>query len=153
MKKLALSLLVIPGLSALTQAQDDSSRLYIHAFRAPSTGFELRKGNVGIHAGYYTTILESGAKSTEFWKLGGTYYYRLSSSEKTSKLESYFSLAYMRGINGDYEKKDAGFLESGFSYQLGGAYEFRLGTGLLFADGFRPKVNPTVGISYTIKLK
>ena len=149
----SLVLLLITAASHAQSTSDPGRTLYINAFRAPSTGLEIRSGQWSAHAGIYTTILGSGEKSTEFIKLGATYYYSLLPGERFKRFESYLSVAYVRGQNRNYEKKDGGFLESGFLYRMGRGFEFRLGTGLLVANGRRAEVNPTVGISYAIPIR
>jgi len=146
--KLHYALISIAFLSGLSQAQSADPTLYVHAFRSPSTGLEYRHGNVGVHAGYYTTVLDGNGDSTNFFKTGLTGYYRLSKSRNFDRFESYVSIAYVRGLNRDYEQKDGLFLESGFSYDLGRNLELRLGTGILAAKGRATEVNPTIGLSY-----
>jgi hypothetical protein len=145
--------LVILAAATVASASEPTKQVYIHGFRSPSIGAEYRIANWGLHAGYYTTILESGGKSTEFFKAGTTFYYKALPGEKFERFESFVSVAYMRGVNRGYKDKDAGFLESGFLYRLGKGFEVRLGGGLLVAKGFQPKMNPTVGISYSIPLR
>ncbi|MFZ4509185.1 MAG: hypothetical protein ACOYON_15975 [Fimbriimonas sp.] len=151
MKTIAIAALVV--VSAIASAQSNANKLYIHGFRAPSTGLEYRSGQIGLHAGLYTTILDSREKSTEFLKIGATYYYRFSNQPQFARFESYLSAAYVRGLNRDYDKKDGGFFESGVSYQIGRGFEARLGTGLLVAKGFKPELNPTVGLTYTVPIR
>ncbi len=152
MKHITIASLLILSSSAFA-ADQNPEKLYIHAFRAPSTGLEYRTGRIGVHAGVYTTILGRGEKSTEFFKLGATYYYRLSNKRQFERFESYFSIGYVRGLNRDYSKKDGAFFESGFLYELGKGFEVRLGTGMLVAKGFRPEFNPTIGFSYSVPIR
>jgi len=123
--------------------------VYIHAFRSPSTGLELRSGAWGVHGGLYTTILNSGGKSTEFLKTGVTYYF---ASPLGKRFEVYNTVAYMRGLNRDYRRDSAIFVDQGLVYTLGRGFSARLGSGLLLSNGHRPKTNPTVGISYQLPL-
>lgn len=149
--KTPISLILLLTASALhAQTATEDRQLYLHTFRSPSIGLEYRERQVGIHAGLYTTILESGSKSTEFVKLGGTIYYGANGPSRGR--EFFLSASYMRGQNRDYRRKDAGFVESGVRFDLKGGFEFRLGTGFLFARDRRLKVNPTIGISYRVPL-
>jgi len=150
MKTLTSLTLLLAASAIYAQAPAEDRQLYLHAFRSPSIGLEYRVREVGIHAGLYTTILESGAKSTEFFKLGGTLYYGANGPSRGR--EFFLSAAYMRGQNRDYRRKDAGFIESGVRFDLKGGFEFRVGTGFLFARDRRLKVNPTIGISYRVPL-
>ncbi len=149
-----LPFVLLATLSVASAASTEpTEQVYVHGFRSPSIGAEYRVSNWGLHAGYYTTILESGGKSTEFIKAGTTFYYKALPGEQFKRFESFVSVAYMRGVNRGYKDKDAGFIESGALYRLGKGFEVRLGGGLLFAKGFQPKLNPTVGISYSVPLR
>ena len=150
--KLILSLLpflVASSAVAQTDAPSPERSVYVHVFRSPSTGLEYRSGNWGVHAGLYTTILNSGGKSTEFFKVGGTYYFP---SPLGKRFEVYNTVAYMTGLNRSYKKDSALFVDQGLVYEMGKGFSARLGSGLLFSKGHRTKTNPTIGISYRIKL-
>lgn len=140
---LALSTLALT--SAFGFASEDQVT-YVHGFRSPLIGAEIRQKQVGYYAGYYSTIFNGDdSKATNFWKAGTTYYF---GNGPTAKQEVFVSLAYMYGINRDFKNKDGIFFEVGNRISLGKQFEVRLGTGLLFADGFKTRVNPTIGISY-----
>jgi hypothetical protein len=154
-----LAVIAIYALPAQAQAplqpQERTSpvrRLYVHGFRSPAIGAEYRVGRTGVYGGLYTTILgndDSGEKnSTEFLKFGATYYFT-----GRKRLESFASIAYLRGLNNGWQGRNALFVDSGFRYNFGGNWEARLGTGYLATSFKNIRVNPTVGISYSIRLK
>ena len=77
--------LVLATLAALpagrASAQEAPERgLYLTVFRSPSTGLEYRAGRLGVHAGWYPTILKTDGQSegenTNFVRLGATAYLR-----------------------------------------------------------------------------
>jgi hypothetical protein len=151
-----LAVIAVYALSALPAAAQDTApparRLYLHGFRSPVLGAEYRVGRTGVYGGLYTTILgndDSGVKnSTEFLKFGATYYFT-----GRKRLESFASIAYLRGLNNGWQGRNALFVDSGFRYNFGGNWEARLGTGYLATSFKNIRVNPTVGISYSIRLK
>lgn len=131
--------------SIIVQAQNEST-IYFHTFRSPSIGLEYRTNHIGYHAGLYSTILQgNGSSSTEFIKTGMTLYSR----EAYSKQEYFVGAAFLRGLNRDYKNESALFLEVGTRINLTGAWDLRLGGGVLAANSFKPKFNPTIGISYS----
>lgn len=123
--------------------------VYLHGFRSPSIGAEARSGNWGLHAGLYTTILGLSGKSTEFLKVGVTNYFH---SPIGKRFQSFASLAYVSGRNRDYRNSNGAFIEQGIIWDLGKNLELRTGSGLLLADGHRPKLNPTIGLTYRVRL-
>ncbi|MBC8135898.1 MAG: DUF4386 domain-containing protein [Fibrella sp.] len=141
-----------------TQTARPESTLYVHAFRSPLIGLEYRRSDFGIYAGRYTTIIsrnsEGDSEDTWFNKIGVTYYFGTPFvKQNRSRLESFVSVAYMRGTANSWRDKNAGFIDTGVRYNLGRGFEARIGTGVLFGEGHSPRVNPTPGISYSIPLR
>jgi hypothetical protein len=147
-----LVLLAAVALAGPVHAQEPAptDTLYVHGFRSPSIGLEYRRNDLGLHAGLYTTILNSGGDSTEFIKTGLTHYFRLG---KNRRREFYVGASYLRGLNRDYDNRNAVMLEQGTVFTLGKRFELRLGGGLLAAEGRKTKLNPTIGISWAVPLR
>lgn len=104
---------------------------------------------MGVHAGLYTTILGERGRSTEFIKAGVTGYYALGSR----RLEGYLSVAYLRGLNRDYNNRDGIFIEHGARWALGNGLELRAGVGVLAASGRATHLNPTIGLTWRIPIR
>ena len=152
MKKFTLALLVVSAsfAAALEPELHPDRLVYLHGFRSPSIGAEVRNQHLGIHLGLYTTILgDEDNKSTEFIKAGGTYYF----GKSTDRQESFGGVSYLRGLNRNYEQKNAMFVEFGTRFSLGRGFDLRFGSGLLLAESNKPRYNPTIGISYRTPLK
>ncbi len=120
---------------------------YLHGFRSPSIGIEFRRGRIGYHAGLYTTIFgDDDSKSTEFLKIGNTFYF----GKADDKFEFFAGTAFVRGLNRRYEDRNGNFFEVGGRAALGRGFELRLGVGLLVAPSRKPEFNPTIGLSYRL---
>lgn len=123
----------------------------VHGFRSPSIGAEYRRKWIGVHAGFYSTIVspEKGVddKTTNFFKVGTTSYFLPFHLKADRKSELFFSSAYMRGLNQGW--KNAMMWEPGVRLALTNHVDLRLGVGLLRSKGKPFAVNPTIGVSYT----
>ncbi|GAB4464580.1 MAG: hypothetical protein OHK0029_34670 [Armatimonadaceae bacterium] len=146
------------GISPAT-AQDAPSappirELMVHGFRSPSIGLEYREGLLGYHAGLYPTIVDEkpggGSRTTNFLKVGVTAYVlpvRLSQGRPS---EVFVSAAYTRGLKNGWG--NGFFAETGFRWAVTSGLDLRLGVGFLFDENHAPRVNPTPGISWRIRL-
>lgn len=142
-----LSLVSLSGPLLETPSTPSKDTIYLHGFRSPSIGVEYRKGKMGTHLGLYTTIFgDDDSKSTEFIKLGNTFYF----GKAEDKFEFFAGTAYVRGLNRRYEDRNGNFFELGGRADLGKGFEFRLGVGLLVAPSRKPEFNPTIGLSYRL---
>jgi hypothetical protein len=59
--------------------------------------------------------------------------------------------SYLRGLNRDYEGKNAFATEIGFRWMIWKGLNARLGVIALAANGESVQVNPTPGLSYSFK--
>ncbi len=118
---LAVSLLtVMLGMAGAANAQEmqtprSQDTLYLHAFRSPLIGLEFRRGDFGLYAGRYTTIIsrnsDGNSEDTWFNKIGATYYFGTPfGKQDRNRFESFVSFAYMRGTENSWRDKNAGFI-------------------------------------------
>jgi hypothetical protein len=151
MKKIITAAILLMAISA-TQAQSKFSKqeLSINGFRNPSIGLEYRYQQVSIHGGYYITNFTQNT-TTQFVKAGISYWF-LPMDKKEIPSSFYAGASYLRGINRDYEGKNAFAAEAGFRWMIWKGLNLRLGVIALAAKGERLKINPTPGISYSFKL-
>jgi hypothetical protein len=151
-KAIYLSIIIFITAISLSSGLQAQSRLSnrefsVNGFRNPSIGAEYRFKSVSIHAGYYTTAFESGVY-TNFMKTGVTYWF-LPVGKKDNPSSFYSSVSYARGLNRDYENKNAAIGEVGFRWMVWKGLNLRLGVAALGAKGESLKINPTPGISYS----
>lgn len=147
---IAIFAIYTPAYAQAESVSVPKQEIYLHAFRSPSIGAEYRTGNMGFHTGLYTTILGRAKRSTEFIKMGVTYYF---GERPGRRYEPFVGLSYVRGLNRDYSGKNGAFLETGVRYRLTGQFDARLGVGVLAAQGKPVKINPTIGLSYRLPLR
>ncbi|HLG40300.1 MAG TPA: hypothetical protein VI461_11560 [Chitinophagaceae bacterium] len=150
MKHVIFSLLFI-GITgaAFTQSKFSKNELSINGFRNPSIGLEYRHQHVSVHAGYYITAFKSG-EYTNFVKAGVTYWF-LPVDKKEIPSSFYGGASYLRGLTRDYKNKNAMAVETGFRWMVWKGLNFRIGAIVLLAEGQDLKINPTPGISYSLK--
>lgn len=141
-----MTLISFTSVPALAQKLSDHE-FSINGFRNPSVGAEYRYKNFSIHAGYYTTAFASGAY-TNFMKTGLTYWF-LPVGRKENPSSFYTSVSFARGLNRDYENKNAAIGEFGFRWMVWKGLNLRIGVAALTAKGESVKINPTPGISYS----
>ena len=137
--------------TAFSQSRFSKNELSINGFRNPSIGVEYRHRQLSVHAGYYITALESGI-TTKFLKAGASVWF-LPVGKKENPSSFYTGASYLRGINRDYNKKNALGLEAGFRWMVWKGLNLRIGGIALLAEGHDVKINPTPGISYSFFLK
>ncbi len=147
MKQLFITLLLVISVANYSQSRFSKNELSINGFRNPSIGAEYRHNQVSIHAGYYPTIFKSG-ETTSFIKTGITFWF-LPVGQKENPSSFYGSISYARGLNRDYEDKNAVMGEIGFRWMVYKGVNLRLGVTALDAKGESVKINPTPGISYS----
>lgn len=136
--------------SAQAQNPFAGKEISINGFRNPSVGLEYRQNQVSVHAGYYPTAFKSGV-NTNFIKTGATLWF-LPVDKKEIPSSFYAGVNYLRGLSQDYENKNAVGVEVGFRWMIWKGLNFRLGVIGVAASGESFKVNPTPGLSYSIKL-
>ena len=105
-------------------------------------------GLIGL-GGYYVTNFESGV-TTQFVKTGLTYWF-LPVDKKEIPSSFYAGASYLRGLNRDYEDKNALGVEAGFRWMIWKGLNFRIGAIAIAAKGQSLQINPTPGISYSFK--
>ncbi len=151
MKKLIFAALFIFMASA-AQAQSKFSKqeLSVNGFRNPSIGLEYRYKHLSVHGGYYITNFTENT-TTQFIKAGVTYWF-LPVDKKEIPSSFYTGISYLRGINRDYDGKNAVAAEAGFRWMIWKGLNLRMGIIALAAKGEDVKFNPTPGLSYSIKL-
>ncbi len=142
------SLLTITS-TAFAQSPFPKHLLSINGFRNPSIGLEYQHHKISVHGGYYLTNFESGV-TTRFLKTGVTYWF-LPIGKKEIPSSVYVGANYLRGLSRDYEDKNALGLEAGFRWYAWKGLNFRIGVIALASEGQSLKINPTPGISYSIK--
>lgn len=149
MKTAIVSLFLLASLPTIAQNRFDSREISVNGFRNPSIGLEYRVNHLSAHAGYYVTNFESGV-TTEFMKTGVTYWF-LPVDQKEIPSSFYAGASYLRGLTRDYENKNGVALEAGFRWMIWKGLNFRIGAIALAAPGESIKINPTPGLSYSLK--
>ncbi len=144
------ALLLVPATTTFSQSRFSKNELSINGFRNPSIGLEYRHQQVSVHAGYYTTAFKSGTY-TNFIKTGLTYWF-LPVDKKEIPSSFYAGASYLRGLTRDYKDKNAVGIEAGFRWMIWKGLNLRVGAIGVAAKGQDLKINPTPGISYSIKL-
>jgi hypothetical protein len=151
---LAVTAAVLAGLPAAAAAQDlpsfrSTREVMVHGFRAPSIGLEYRHGFVGLHAGAYTSVLDTPGDAHWFVKAGATAYLlpvRLTSERHSS---FYVSASLLRGLSSEFG--NGAMAEAGFRWAAWRGLDLRLGVAVLRSGG-KTFVNPTPGLSWSIAL-
>jgi hypothetical protein len=144
-------LLLIVSKGTFAQDRLEGRELSINMFRNPSVGLEFRRNHLSVHAGYYPTNFESGV-TTSFIRTGATYWF-LPFSRKEKPSSFYTSLSYLRGLDRDYEDRNAMIAEAGVRWMIVKGLNLRLGVATLYSPGRKVQVNPTPGISYSFFFK
>jgi hypothetical protein len=144
-----ITLLIISASTAFSQSKFAKQELSVNGFRNPSLGLEYRYKKVSIHAGYYVTNFTSGV-TTQFIKTGLAYWF-LPVDNKEIPSSFYTGASCLRGLNRDYEDKNALGLEAGFRWMIWKGLNFRIGAIAVVAQGKSLQINPTPGISYSFK--
>ncbi len=129
-----------------------ADELSINGFRNPSIGAEYRHGMVSGHAGYYVTNFTSGV-TTQFLKTGVTLWVLPVGQRQPVPSSFYVGVSYLRGLNRDYENRNASAAEVGFRWMVWRGLNLRIGAIALAAKGQDIKINPTPGISYAFLLR
>ena len=130
-----------------TARRFSTHELSVNAFRNPSIGLEYRYRALSVHAGYYPTNFTSG-RTTSFLKTGLTAWF-LPAGRRANPSSFYASLAYLRGLDREYENKNGAAVDVGFRWMVWRGLNLRLGVLALKAPGESLKINPTPGISYS----
>lgn len=150
MKKIIFAaLLIITANAANAQSKFSKQELSINGFRNPSIGLEYRYQHVSFHGGYYVTNFTQNTTS-QFVKAGVTYWF-LPVDKKEIPSSFYVGASYLRGLNRDYDGKNAVAAEAGFRWMIWKGFNCRIGVIALAAKGESLKINPTPGISYSFK--
>ena len=143
------SLLLLSAMIGFSQSRFSSQELSINGFRNPSIGLEYRHTQISVHAGYYTTAFKSG-EYTNFIKTGLTYWF-LPVDKKGIPSSFYAGASYLRGLTREYKAKNAAGIEAGFRWMIWKGLNLRIGAMGIMAKNQSTKINPTPGISYSIK--
>jgi hypothetical protein len=152
MKKLVFAVLLITTASLVNaQSKFSGKELSVNGFRNPSIGLEYRYQHLSLHGGYYVTNFTQNT-TTQFVKAGVTYWF-LPVDQKDIPSSFYAGASYLRGLNRDYDGKNAIAAEAGFRWMIWKGLNFRIGVIALSAKGEDLKINPTPGISYSFKFK
>lgn len=150
MKQLIFSaLFLISTGAAFSQSKFPKHQISVNGFRNPSIGLEYHYKQVSVHAGYYVTNFTSGI-TTRFLKSGVTVWF-LPVDKKEIPSSFYAGVSFLRGLNRDYEDKNAMGVEAGFRWMIWKGLNFRIGAIGVAAKGEDFKINPTPGISYSFK--
>lgn len=150
MKKIISAIiLMIFATTSNAQSKFPKNELSINGFRNPSIGLEYRHKQLSVHGGYYVTNFTQNT-TTQFAKAGVTYWF-LPIGNKDIPSSFYAGVSYLRGLNRDYEGKNAMSAEVGYRWMIWKGLNFRLGVIALAANGESLKINPTPGISYSFK--
>lgn len=147
MKYAIIVLFLMASGSAFSQSRFSKGELSINGFRNPSVGAEYRFKQMSLHAGYYPTAFKSG-ETTSFIKTGFTLWF-LPVGKKENPSSFYAGASYLRGLNRDYENKNAMGIEAGFRWMVWRGLNLRIGAIAVAASGESLKINPTPGISYS----
>jgi hypothetical protein len=128
------------ALSAPLSAQS-AGGLHFTGFRSPATGLELRGTHLGVHAGYYPTVLkadgQAAVENTSFIRIGVAGYLR------QDGLTPYLSTALL--ISLDHDWKNSLLSEVGVRIPVKQRFALRVGVGVLTSSDGEVRVNPTVG--------
>ena len=143
------ALLTITINAAFAQSKFPNIELSIYGFLKPSIGLEYHHQQVSVHGGYYVTNFTQNT-TTRFIKAGVTYWF-LPVGKKEIPSSFYAGASYLRGLNRDYDGKNAVAAEAGFRWMIWKGLNFRIGVIALAAKDEDVKINPTPGISYSFK--
>lgn len=133
------------------QSRFSNKEISINGFRNPSIGAEFRYKHLSLHGGYYPTAFKSG-ETTGFTKTGLTLWF-LPVGKKENPSSFYSGASYLRGLNRDYNGKNALGVEAGFRWMVWKGVNLRIGAIAVTAKGESFKINPTPGISYSFFFK
>lgn len=147
---IAAAVLIIAVTVVNAQSRFSAKELSINGFRNPSIGLEFRHKQVSVHGGYYLTNFTTNT-TTKFIKAGATFWF-LPVDKKEIPSSFYAGVSYLRGLNRDYDGKNAFTAEAGFRWMIWKGINVRLGVIALASKGQDIKFNPTPGISYSFKL-
>lgn len=145
---LAVTLIVLATAAMPATAQQQSpspeNGFHVTIFRSPATGIEWRAEHVGIHVGFYPTIIARNHEraNTNFIRAGGTWYLR------SSGFTPYISPSLVLSLDEDW---DSGALtELGLRMRVYRTLNARLGAGVLTTFDGEVRVNPTVGLDMRV---
>lgn len=126
----------------LNAQQARTPQVYLTVFRNPSSGIEVRFGQVGLHAGFYPTILkadgETKGRNTNFIRAGASFYTSATGTALYISPSIAFSL--------DSRFRSGIFTDAGVRARIAGPVSGRLGVGMLNTFNGEVRVNPTVGL-------
>lgn len=152
MHKLIFTIMLILLVGKIhAQSKFSNQEISINGFRNPSIGAEYRFKLLSVHGGYYPTAFKSG-ETTGFVKTGLTLWF-LPIGKKENPSSFYAGASYLRGLNRDYDGKNALGAEAGFRWMVWKGLNLRIGAIAVTAKGESLKINPTPGISYSFFIK
>lgn len=135
------------SISAIAQSRFSKRELSINGFRNPSIGLEYRQQRVSGHGGLYLTNFKSN-ETTRFVKIGATYWF-LPVGKRENPSSFYLQVSYLRGLNRAYKNQNAFSPDFGFRTMIWKGSNFRVGIVGIFANGHKPSILWTLGISYS----
>lgn len=141
------ALLLFSMHSAFGQTRFSKHEFSLNGFRNPSIGLEYRYRQASVHAGLYLTNFEPN-QTTRFVKTGLSYWF-LPVGKKNNPSSFYLQLSYLRGLDRDYEKQNAFSPDLGFRWMVWKGLNLRVGIVGVIAEGHKPSILWTPGISYS----
>ena len=146
------NILVFAGLLLATanlnaQTRFSKNEFSINGFRNPSIGLEYRYRQVSVHGGLYLTNFKSG-ETTRFLKTGLTFWF-LPVGKKENPSSFYLQMSYLRGMNRAYKDQNAFSPDLGFRWMIWKGLNLRVGIVGVVAEGHKPSILWTPGISYS----
>lgn len=144
---LLLTGLLLAAVSASAQSRFSNHEFSINGFRNPSIGLEYRHRQVSVHGGLYLTNFKSG-ETTRFVKTGLTFWF-LPVGKKENPSSFYLQMSYLRGLNRAYENQNAFSPDLGFRWMVWKGLNLRVGIVGVIAEGHKPSILWTPGISYS----
>jgi hypothetical protein len=146
---LAVTITLPASAAAQTTPAPSEDGAHITFFRSPATGLEYRWGRIGLHTGYYPTILkaegQTTGENTNFVRAGASYYLR------SARWTLFVSPAVLISLDDDW---DNGVLtEIGIRVPVFNRTSFRGGVGVLRTFDGVTRVNPTIGFDVRVGAK
>lgn len=147
MKHVFILFLITLSLLSFSQNRFASQDISINGFRSPSIGLEYRYHQVSLHGGYYLTAFDAG-ETTNFIKTGLTFWF-LPFGKKAIPSSLFAGASYLRGLNRDYEDKNALGLELGVRLMIWKGLNLRINGIAVAAKDENLQINPAGGLSYS----
>ena len=148
------NLLLLCWLGASKPALADRE-LSLNLFRSPSIGAEYREAFLGLHGGFYPTVISRDAQghteTTWFLKFGATGHLGRFALGGDAPSAFFTSVSYVRGLNHGWG--NGALLDAGFRWVPWLGLNLRLGGGLLLSPDHSVRLNPTPGVGWNFPLR